>query len=216
MFGTTEVPLTKREGVFRCPGCRTLRKYQWRGIRRFLTVYFVPVLPLMEVSEHVRCMICHERFSPRILSDGWTGGRIDSANISGVVILAALRLVLGDGQPTREELVELQLLVRERTRIYLERSELLEMAPWVAGPDALDAAAWLSRGRGMSELQIERAVRDLFRVASADGRLRDAQLKELASFPPRLGIGGRRFRKLIEQACTVATVDGQGGPQGSR
>lgn len=210
LIGVTEIPLTKRAGVFRCPGCRTLRPYKWRGIRRFLTIYFVPVIPLTEVSEHVRCSICRNQFSPRVLAGGPLSVRLDSNTVSGAVIVAAMRLVLADGRTTRAEILELQRLIRDRTGIESGTEDIIALRNWVAGDSAPSAADWLMRARAMSDRQCQRAVRDLFQVASADGDLRPLQVLELTELPNRLAITPKRFRRLVQEACMVATVDDGG------
>ncbi len=49
---------TTETGTFVCPGCRHSATYQQRTERTWITVLFLPIVPLQRGREHVRCTSC--------------------------------------------------------------------------------------------------------------------------------------------------------------
>jgi hypothetical protein len=198
-IGASEITLTKRSGMFVCPVCRKRRPYVLRSVKRFLTVYFVPLIPLDEVSQHVRCQICKEQYPIEVLS-GHPRVLLRQAGTpqsNRGLILAALRLLMVDGNPTPAEIREAQQLIFDRTGIRATGHEILQQRELVLGPAAPNMAEHLRAAGALSQAKREQVVRDLFLVASADGDLRPGQLAELSQLPAALGIKESRFRKLI-------------------
>ncbi len=56
------------QGVFYCQRCGGDRQYRHRSGRRAVTLFFVPVIPLNKVGEHVQCATCRTRFHPDVLT----------------------------------------------------------------------------------------------------------------------------------------------------
>lgn len=67
IFGTRGVTLKTGSGEFHCPQCQAVRPYVYRTVRRFFTLYFIPVIPLDKVGEYVECLQCHGTFRPEVL-----------------------------------------------------------------------------------------------------------------------------------------------------
>jgi len=55
-------------GVFRCPECNGLQNFRLRASRPFLTLYFIPVLPIGTLQEYVQCGQCKNSYEPDILA----------------------------------------------------------------------------------------------------------------------------------------------------
>jgi len=56
------------QGVFYCQRCGAERPYRRRSGRKFFTLFFVPVIPLNKVGQHVQCTTCRTRFHPGVLT----------------------------------------------------------------------------------------------------------------------------------------------------
>ncbi len=67
IFGLRVFFRTIVQGVFHCPRCGGDRQYRLRTGRRFFTLFFVPIIPLARVGEHVQCMACQARFHTDVL-----------------------------------------------------------------------------------------------------------------------------------------------------
>ncbi len=68
LIGTMNWTKTIAQGEFHCPNCNTTRQYQRKSFRPFLTLYFIPVIPLGKVGDFVRCRSCRVDFAPEILT----------------------------------------------------------------------------------------------------------------------------------------------------
>ena len=68
IFGTRGVTYTSTRGQFQCPTCHEKRAYEKRRVRRFFTLYFLPVIPLDKVGEYIECQTCKNTFKPDVLT----------------------------------------------------------------------------------------------------------------------------------------------------
>ena len=67
IFGLSAFFRTVGEGVFHCQACGGDRGYRRRVGRRWITLFFVPVVPLDRLGEVVECRACGTRFRPAVL-----------------------------------------------------------------------------------------------------------------------------------------------------
>lgn len=67
VFGTRGVKSTQSEGQFHCPQCNSTQHYRHRTVRRFFTLFFIPVIPLDKLGEYVECSTCRNTYISRIL-----------------------------------------------------------------------------------------------------------------------------------------------------
>jgi hypothetical protein len=58
---------TTGQGVFHCQRCGGDREYRRRSGRRFFTLFYIPVIPLNKVGEHVQCRTCRTRYHVDVL-----------------------------------------------------------------------------------------------------------------------------------------------------
>src|SRR5262245_49271137 len=68
IFGTRGVTTTEASGDFHCPSCDEKKRYEHKKVRRFFTLYFIPLIPLDTVGEYVECRSCAGTFKPSALS----------------------------------------------------------------------------------------------------------------------------------------------------
>ncbi len=66
--GTFDWASTLEQGEFVCPKCGTSKTYQRKVARTFVTLYFVPILPISGLHEFVICRGCRQRFEPSVLA----------------------------------------------------------------------------------------------------------------------------------------------------
>jgi len=60
-------------GVFLCPQCGGDRNYVLKRLRRWFTLFFVPVIPLKTLAEYVECEACDGTFKTVVLDTPTTG-----------------------------------------------------------------------------------------------------------------------------------------------
>ena len=73
VFGSRYYWWTTSKGTFQCPNCQAACEYRLRKGRRFIHLFFVPLIPISAGSEHVRCNTCGTRYKPTVLAQQAVG-----------------------------------------------------------------------------------------------------------------------------------------------
>lgn len=95
IWGLRVIYHTIARGVFFCRKCGGDRNYRHRGGRRFVTVFFVPLIPLTKTGEHVQCATCKTRYVRDVLRLPTAAG-MQQALPAGMRALVAVMLRAGD------------------------------------------------------------------------------------------------------------------------
>ena len=67
IFGTRGVTSLKDKGIFFCPSCQTNCNYDHKVVKRFGTLYFIPLLPLDEITNYIECQECKNAYKQEVL-----------------------------------------------------------------------------------------------------------------------------------------------------
>ncbi|HEY4055992.1 MAG TPA: zinc-ribbon domain-containing protein [Kofleriaceae bacterium] len=67
IFGRRNMTKTANAGQFTCPRCGPASHYEHKQVKRWFTLYFIPVIPLGVVGEYVECRACAGTFKPEVL-----------------------------------------------------------------------------------------------------------------------------------------------------
>jgi hypothetical protein len=67
LWGLRVIYRTLGQGVFFCRLCGGDREYRHRCGRRYVTVFFIPLLPLARTGAHVQCLTCKTRYVTEVL-----------------------------------------------------------------------------------------------------------------------------------------------------
>ncbi|TYK48148.1 hypothetical protein [Actinomadura decatromicini] len=183
VFGLTAVFRTVSEGTFHCPQCGGDRAYRRRAGRRWLSVFFVPLVPLWRLGQSVECRTCRARFPVSALRTP-TAQRMAETLAAGMRAAAALVLRAGDpgnaaararavetvtgyGEPEYDgEAIDADLALR---RTFLEREVVGAGAQL-----AVEAKEWF--------------LAQVVRIGLAGGPLGEAQRRELHGIADLLGM----------------------------
>ena len=202
IIGEMNVTLKKGSGEFYCPLCSTQRPYAHRRVKRFITLYFVPVLPIATVSEHLRCDKCRQQFPLAALrkraEDYQHEQRLEFANdVRRVMVLT----MIADGQVSPQELEVIRGTYRQLCGGELSEEELMHDIQQAkrARVDATQYARAIAARR--NEQEKEWILRGAFLVASASGPLSPERLDQLKGLPAALQVSEDRFREIIAQSA---------------
>jgi len=72
IFGLRVFYRTIAQGTFHCRRCGGDRQYRHRVGRRWFTLFFIPVIPLNSIGEHVQCTTCRTRYVTEVLKQPTT------------------------------------------------------------------------------------------------------------------------------------------------
>src|SRR6516165_9224700 len=95
IFGLRVFYRTIAQGTFHCRRCGGDRQYRHRVGRRWFTLFFIPVIPLNSVGEHVQCTTCRTRYVTEVLSQPTTA-QMQAALPAGMRAAASAMLRSGD------------------------------------------------------------------------------------------------------------------------
>ncbi len=96
IFGLRVFYRTIAQGTFYCRRCGGDRQYRKRSGRRWFTLFFLPVIPLKSVGEHVQCTTCRTRYVTDVLNQPTTA-QMQAALPAGM--RAAVSAMLRSGDP---------------------------------------------------------------------------------------------------------------------
>lgn len=85
---------TLAQGTFYCRKCGGDRHYRHRAGRRFITVFFIPIIPLNKTGEHVQCTTCKTRYVVDVLHAP-TSAQMQSAIPAGTRAMIGMMLRTG-------------------------------------------------------------------------------------------------------------------------
>jgi tellurite resistance protein len=198
IFGLRVFYRTIGQGAFHCQRCGGDREYRHRAGRRWFTLFFIPVIPLTNVGEHVKCAVCGTRYRMGVLALP-TAAQMQAALPAGMRAAATLVLRAGGGSsaPARRRAID---AVRGAGLTDYDDEALdadLSAAVMSADP-AQDLASALNR------LAVQLAVparewflADAVRIGLADGPLSDEERHAAQEIAAQLGMTPAQARGVI-------------------
>jgi len=69
IWGWRTLTSTVFRGSFFCPECAQQRAYSRRRMRRFFTLYFIPLFPTKTLGEYIECDACKSAYKDKILDN---------------------------------------------------------------------------------------------------------------------------------------------------
>jgi len=95
IWGLRVIYRTLGRGVFFCRRCGGDRDYRYRAGRRYITIFFIPVIPLTKTGAHVQCLTCRTRYVAEVLKLPTTV-QMQASLVAGLRALVAVILRAGD------------------------------------------------------------------------------------------------------------------------
>jgi tellurite resistance protein len=107
IFGLRVFYRTIGQGAFHCYRCGGDREYRHRAGRRWITLLFIPVIPLTKAGEHVKCAVCGTGYRMGVLALP-TAAQMQAALPAGMRAAATVVLRAGGGSsaPARRRAID--------------------------------------------------------------------------------------------------------------
>jgi hypothetical protein len=68
IWGSRSMTGTVQSGRFACPRCNGQSPFEEKRVRRWFTLYFLPVFPIGSSGYYVECQACRGTFKPEVLT----------------------------------------------------------------------------------------------------------------------------------------------------
>lgn len=200
IFGTRGVTTTTGAGDFHCPGCGARRPYERKRVRRFFTLYFIPLVPLDVLGEYVECKACKDTYKPAVLDfDPEADERRLEAEFHAAVKRVMVLMMLADGKIDEHEVDTIREVYAKVAKKELTREDVDR-----------EIAAARSEGRGLREYLAglvgslndagkEIVVKAAFFVAGADGHVSDEEMQLLAELASALEMSPTHFKGVVDE-----------------
>jgi zinc-ribbon family len=183
IFGLRVLYRTLGQGVFHCRRCGGDRHYRLRSGRRWFTLFFLPVIPLNKLGEHVQCTTCRTRYVADVLSQPTTA-QMQAALPAGMRAAVAAMLRSGDPASPVARRRAIEAVIGLGVPDYDDDMLAADLGQ---PPDALRPAL----GRVGAQLTVQARewyLADIIRIAMADGPLIDGERQAALAIGIDLGM----------------------------
>jgi hypothetical protein len=170
IFGLRVFYRTIAQGTFHCRRCGGDREYRHRSGRRWFTLFFIPVIPLNAVGEHVQCTTCKTRYVVEVLNQPTTA-QMQAALPAGMRAAVSAMLRSGDPASPASRQRAIEAVVGAGTPGYDEAMLNADlMQPFEAIRPALNQV-----GAQLTIQAREWYLTEVLRIAMADGSLTESE-----------------------------------------
>ncbi|WP_231603358.1 zinc-ribbon domain-containing protein [Neorhodopirellula pilleata] len=191
---------TRQTGDFYCPTCGVTQSYRLRARRPFLTLYFIPTVPIGQAELFVHCDHCKSNWDPGVLNmDQVTHQRVQAEQYKDEAIRSAVLIALQDGDITEPQVQALLHLADMMFDRPIEREELGRLCSIArqAGIRPHNYVLTISKRWTMTQRLL--ALQAMFLVATASEEdLSDEMVKTLISMRDLLQLTENEFQIAIE------------------
>lgn len=206
LIGSMNWSSTRSRGLFQCPTCDSKEAYRYKASRPFLTLYFIPVLPIGGMEEYVQCGRCKNVFDPAVLTNRIMPSSTSQPSIlqdtqqdsfhRDLLTMIAL-IMIEDGQVTEQEITVARTLYQNITKQSISREELGRICSQVRMkrvhlPSFLNSV--VERRSHDEKLLL---VQAMFGIAGADGAISSGRMAALMQSQSALRIDESEFQRAI-------------------
>lgn len=215
LIGTMNITRTRGEGDFHCPTCGAFRHYQLKSRRPFLTLYFIPTVPIGGTQYFVRCTHCKSHWDPAILGP------------EGAALGGAAQHILQEQQFGDDAFRATVLVMMEGGEVFKDQADTLirisgRLLPNPVSHETLGELVSSARRSGINAANYVRSVcpnwtleqrqfalQAMFVAATSTGELDAVKLQLLASLKQILQLSDQDYQAAIEAAIDwdIATDD---------
>ena len=170
IFGLRVFYRTIAQGTFHCRRCGGDRGYRHRSGRRWFTLFFLPVIPLNSVGDHVQCTTCRTRYVAEVLSQPTTA-QMQAALPAGMRAAGSAMLRSGDPASPVSRQRAIEAVIGAGTPGYDEAMLNADlMMPFDSIRPALNQV-----GAQLTVQAREWYLTEVIRIAMADGTLTEGE-----------------------------------------
>jgi hypothetical protein len=202
IWGLRVVYHTITQGVFFCRTCGGDRSYRKRAGRRYITLFFIPVVPLSKTSVHVQCVTCKTRYVSEVLKLP-TAAQMQAALPAGARALVSVMLRAGDPGCPAARRRALEMAVAAGGQGDDDAARDADQAE----PDAAAHGPIAALGGQLKPEAREWYLAELVRIAMADGPLTGAERAAAEAVAAELGMTRAQAYGVIMMTEQAANQD---------
>lgn len=207
LIGTMNLTRTRDRGNFYCPSCGGTQGYRLRARRPFLTLYFIPTVPVGGAEVFVQCDTCRSVWDESVLEmDRESHQTARKQQFVDEAIRASVLVAMADGDVSDEEVSVLQRIATNLLERPVEREELGELCS-IARQNQIEAKNYvLTVSQHWNQEQRRTALQAMFLAATAEKELSETKLDLLKQLRDLLDLTDREYEHAIEEALRWETI----------
>lgn len=200
IFGTQGITYSKGSGQFHCPQCAGKRQYKIKRVRRFFTLYFIPLIPLDKVGEYVECSSCKGTFRHEVLDyDPEAQQQEFEAEFERAVkrVLALMMLADGDVHPD-----EIATMVNIATKVtgHPVSEAAVQQEISLAQHEAMEITEYLGNvAPFLNDEGKETIVRGAVLMAASDGEFQEEERMLLGQIGQGLQMSSAHLKGVVAE-----------------
>jgi len=199
IFGTRGVKSTIKTGHFDCPQCEQNNPYRHRKVRKFFTLYFIPLIPLGDEGEYVECNTCKGTFIPRVLSDSHLNEDEFMATYEKAIRHSMVMIMLADGVIDEDEKVQVLEIINKFGKNDLTRSSL-ESYIEVVKRENEDITTYMKKiGPTLNTHGKETIIKCALLVAASDGHVDKSEIELILQMGQSLEMSSSHLKGIINE-----------------
>jgi hypothetical protein len=191
---------TRETGDFYCPTCGVPESYRLRARRPFLTLYFIPTVPIGPAEMFVQCDHCKSNWDPSVLQmDQAAHQRVQAEQFRDEAIRASVLTALEEDDITEPQVRMLMHIADMLFESPLDREELGRLCSIARQSNVRAANYVLSVSRRWTMAQRLLALQGMFLAAtSTDEDLSDETIATLTKMRDLLELTENEFKVAID------------------
>jgi len=207
VIGTINLTRTRDQGDFYCPTCASTQTYRLRARRPWLTLYFIPTVPVGSAELFVQCDHCQSTWDLTVLEmDKQSHDLALEEQFRDEAVRSAVLVVIADGHISEQEIASLQRVATRLLERAVDREELGRLCS-IAQQNQIEASNYvLTVSRRWSKEQRSQALQAMFLAATADGEMGAPQIEILAKMREMLELSDAEYEAAIEAALDWEAV----------
>jgi len=199
IYGTKGVASDVGMSHFACPGCAGVERTLIRkSVRRYFTLFFIPLIPLDRLGEYLECGHCGGQYDERVLTEhpAVSEERNQAAFIEHLKRISVYT-ALADGQVNPAETDMIRAIYRDRSGVTLSQSDVeQELNLARLGRRGLSNYPRLFKGELDDDARYE-VIQTILAVANADGPLGDEERRFLGEVAQEMGLSQADLSQII-------------------
>ena len=204
LIGTMNLTRTRDTGNFYCPGCGTNRTYRYRTRRPFLTLYFVPTIPVGPAEPFVQCDGCRASWDVGVLQ--MTRETHEAAKLEQFredALRATVLITTADGTISESEIAAIKQVSAQLLERPIDRDELGALCASARRLGIAPVNYIRSVKANWTQEQCAIVLKAAFLACSAEGDLNAQQIKTLGQLKEMFNMTDDEYEQAIDEAVAL-------------
>lgn len=203
IFGTRGVNLSKGCGEFYCPECNAARQYKQINVRRFFTLYFIPIIPLDLLGTYVECQRCKGTYKPEVVHYDPAKEKQKQEKFQAEYMMAIknvmLSIMMADGVIETSEVKQLQDIYQKLTNKPIDE-ETIRREGKQRAQAGVPIKTYVAQIAPMLNLDGKLLImRAALEIAAADGQFQPEEQQMVTDLGKILEIPKAKVNELVKQ-----------------